>query len=123
MKKDHGKDGDRLISGKLREKAGRAGAAHTTVDVDGTPYAWSYRHGWVVWGKGIKAISISVALQPKRTRELILDLTLRMDEGGRAPSEARVASALPGAIRAALDAGWDPESRGRAFRHEIDESI
>ena len=123
MKKDPGKGGDRLISGKLREKAGRAGAAHTTVLVDGTAYAWSYRHGWVVWGKGIKAISISVALHPKRTRELILDLTLRMDEGGSAPSEARVVDALPAAIRSALAAGWDPESRGRAFRHEIDESI
>jgi hypothetical protein len=123
VKKDPGQGGDRLISGKLREKAGRAGAAHTTVDVDGIPYAWSYRHGWVVWGKGIKAISISVALHPKRTRELILDLTVRVGEGGGAPSEARIIDALPAAIRSALQAGWDPESRGRAFRHEIDESI
>ena len=119
MKKDPGKGGDRLISGKLREKAGRAGAVHTTVEVGGTKYAWSYRHGWVVWGKGIKAISISVALQPKRTRELILDLTLKMDEGGGTPSESRVVDALPAAIQSALDAGSDPESRGRAFRHEI----
>jgi hypothetical protein len=118
VKKDPGKDGDRLISGKLREKAGRAGAEHTTVDVDGTKYAWSYRHGWVVWGKGIKAISIAVALQPKRTRELILDLTVHVDNASE-PTERRVLEALPSAIRSALAAGWDPESRGRAFRHEI----
>lgn len=123
MKKDPGTGGDRLISGKLREKAGRAGARHTTVAVDGISYAWSYRHGWVVWGKGIKAISLSVSLHPKRTRELILDLTVRVGEGAGAPSEARVIDALPAAIRSALDAGWDPESRGRAFRHEIAESI
>jgi hypothetical protein len=86
--------------------------------VGGTKYAWSYRHGWVVWGKGIKAISVSVALQPKRTRELILDLTVAV-EGASDPTEARVLDALPAAIQSALDAGWDPESRGRAFRHEI----
>jgi hypothetical protein len=34
-----------------------------------------------------------------------------------------VIDALPAAIRSALDAGWDPESRGRAFRHEIAESL
>jgi len=123
MKKDPRPEGDRLISGKLREKAGRAGAAHATIDVDGATYAWSYRHGWVVWGKGIKAISLSVSLHPKRTRELILDLTVSMGDGGGAPSEARVLEALGPAIRSAVAAGWDPESRGRAFRHEIAESI
>ena len=123
MKKDPDQGGDRLISGKLRDKAGRTGAAHTTVGVDGTTYAWSYRHGWVVWGKGIKAISISVTLQPKRTRELILDLTVKVNDAGGTPSEARVLDALGPAIRSAMAAGWDPESRGRAFRHEIAESI
>lgn len=114
---------DRLISGKLRAKAGRSGAARTTVTVDGTDYAWSYRHGWVVWGKGIKAVSVSVSLHPERTRELILDFTLKVNDGDGTPSEARVRDALPSAIRSAREAGWDPESRGRAFRHEIAESI
>src|SRR5688572_8235123 len=68
---------DRLISGKLRTKAARRGASHTTVSIDGTDYAWSYRHGWQVWGKGIQAISLSVSLRPGRTRELILDFTLK----------------------------------------------
>jgi len=72
MKKGPAAADDRMISGKLRGKAGRAGAAASTVLVDGTDYAWSYRHGWLVWGKGIKAISVSVALKPLRTRELIL---------------------------------------------------
>jgi hypothetical protein len=34
-----------------------------------------------------------------------------------------VVQALAPAIRAALKEGWDPESRGRAFRHEVAESI
>jgi hypothetical protein len=110
---------DRLISGKLRGKAARNGAAARVVSVDETRYAWEYRHGWLVWGKGIKAISLSVALRPGRTRELILDLTLRVSPEDGPPSEARVLRALEDSIRAAREAGWDPESRGRAFRLEI----
>lgn len=119
MKKDPRRADDRMISGKLRKKAGRAGASATTVSVDGTTYSWSHRHGWLVWGKGVKAISISVALKPERTRELILDFTFKVGAEDPTPPEARVAGALEGAIRSALAAGWDPESRGRAFRFEI----
>jgi hypothetical protein len=114
---------DRLISGKLRVKAGRRGATNTLVAVDGTDYAWAYRHGWLVWGKGIQAISISVALHPGRTRELILDLTLMVGAGDGTPAEARVLRAVEAGIRSAREGGWDPESRGRAFRHEIAESL
>lgn len=122
MKKDPKLDGDRLISGKLRAKAARKGADNTTVAVDGVEYAWSYRHGWVVWGKGIKAVSVSVALQPARTRELVLDFTVNVADNAT-PSDARVLRALPDAIRSAIATGWDPESRGRAFRHEIADSL
>ena len=109
---------DRLISGKRRGKEARRGAPATLVSVDGTSYAWAYRHGWLVWGKGIKALSISVSLEPGRTRELILDLTLRVSLDGP-PPEARILRALEDGIRSAREAGWDPESRGRAFRHEV----
>ena len=114
---------DRLISGKLRGAAGRGGAELTTVSVDGVEYAWSYRHGWVVWGKGVKAVSVSVALRPERTRELILDFTVPIDDEDPTPSEARVFGALAPAIRSAIAAGWDPESRGRAFRHEVEDRV
>jgi hypothetical protein len=122
MKKDPRLAGDRLISGKLRAKAARKGADNTTVEVDGAEYAWSYRHGWVVWGKGIKAVSVSVSLQTGRTRELVLDFTVNVADYDT-PSDARVLRALPDGIRSAIAAGWDPESRGRAFRHEITESL
>jgi hypothetical protein len=114
---------DRLISGKLRAKAARRGASHTLVAVDGIDYAWAYRHGWVVWGKGVKALSLSVALHPGRTRELILDLTLKVGAEAEAPAEVRVLRALEAGIRSAREAGWDAESRGRAFRLEIAESL
>ena len=123
MTKDRGQANDRLISGKLRAKAGRTGAPATVVSVDGTNYAWTYRHGWIVWGKGIKAISISVSLNPERTRELILDFILKVNADDSPPSEARVARALEDGIRSAREAGWDPESRGRAFRYELAETV
>jgi hypothetical protein len=123
MKKDPSQNADRLISGKLRGKAGRAGAAGTTVSVDGTDYVWSYRHGWLVWRKGLKVISVSVALKPERTRELILDFTVMVEAEDRTPAETRLERALEAGIRSALEAGWDPESRGRAFRLEIPDSV
>ena len=123
MKKDPRQQEDRLISGKMRPKAARRGAVNTLVNVDGVDYVWSYRHGWLVWGKGVKAISISVSLSPGRTRELILDLTVKVEVEDNTPSELRVTRALESAVRDAMDAGWDPESRGRAFRHEIAESL
>jgi hypothetical protein len=114
---------DRMISGKLRNKAARHGAEHKRLAVDGVEYAWSYRHGWLVWGKGIKAISLSVSLHPGRTRELVLDLSLKVDDQDAPPPERRVLAALEGGIRSAVEAGWDPESRGRAFRYEISEAV
>lgn len=123
LKKDARQAADRLISGKLRAKAARGGASHTMVSVDGTDYAWSYRHGWQVWGKGIQVISISVSLNPGRTRQLILDLTVKVNIEDGTPSEARVLRALESGIRSAREAGWDPESRGRAFRYEVAESV
>ena len=123
MKKSARMAPDRMISGKLRNKAARHGAEHTRVTVDGVEYAWAYRHGWLVWGKGIKAISLSVSLQPGRTRELVLDLSLKVDDQDAPPPERRVLAALDRGIRSALEAGWAPESRGRAFRFEISEAV
>lgn len=113
---------DRLISGRLRGKAARRGATVPLVVVDGVAYAWAQRHGWLVRGKGIKVISVSVSLRPERTRELILDLSLKLRPEDGPPSDERMAAALEAGIRGAVEAGWDPESRGRAFRYEIAES-
>ncbi len=122
MKKEARADGDRLISGKLRPPGERAGDVHQTIEIDGVAYAWSQRHGWMVWGKGIEAVSVSVSLRPGRTRELILDFTITVQDASP-PTPDRLRRALEPAIRSALDAGWDPESRGRAFRHEISDRI
>src|SRR5258706_10116988 len=123
MKKDPKHAEDRMISGKLRAKAGRSGAANTMVSVDGTAYAWAYRHGWLVWGKGIQAISISVSLRPGRTRELILDFTMKVGPEGGSPSDARAVQALGPAIRSADRAGGGPGAPGRDLPDQIGRTI
>lgn len=119
MKKDASED--RLISGKLRGKASRRGARATQLTIDGTVFTWERRHTFVIDGRLLHAYSFSVALQPERTRELILDFTLKPDDRGLAPNEKRVAAMLEDGVRAALEGGWDPESRGRAFRFQLDD--
>jgi len=38
-------------------------------------------------------------------------------------AEDRLARALEPAICAAMEAGWEPETRGRAFRYTVADSI
>jgi hypothetical protein len=112
---------DRMISGKLRKKrAGRGGAKESTVTVDGTTYIWSYRHGFQVFGKDLTIVSLSISLEPGRTRELILGFQFKVAPPATRPSEAALQEALVAGLQAAREAGWDPESRGRAFRHDVD---
>ena len=55
-----------------------------------------------------------------RCRELILDLSFTVPGLERNPTDAQIAAVARDGIRGALEAGWDPESRGRAFRYELD---
>jgi hypothetical protein len=88
--------------------------------VNAVAYAWAYRHRWLVnREKGLQDISVSVSLEPGRTRELILDFSFVGFDLERPPSDTKVARGLESAVRSALAAGWDPESRGRAFRHDV----
>jgi hypothetical protein len=121
MKKDPRLSEDRLISGKLRPKAARGGAKNTTVTVDGEVYVWSLRHTWYVRGTGTKAWSISVSLQPERTRELILEFAIPVETAEGAKAGPAVQHELENGIRSAQHAGWNPESRGRAYRFAVGE--
>jgi hypothetical protein len=91
-----------------------------TVTVGGEEYRWRARHGWLVeMGVGIKGISISVWLEPGKTRELIIDFPFSVFGLDRSPKRACLVAALGTAIKAAIDAGWKPESRGRTFRFNV----
>ena len=100
---------------------GRLKAVAHRLSVDGAEYTWEYRHPWFVQReKSLRTISVLVTLDPGRNRELILDLSFKVPGLERNPSDAKVAVVVQDGVRGALEAGWEPESRGRAFRYELD---
>jgi hypothetical protein len=100
---------------------GRLPAVAHGLSVDGAEYSWEYRHQWFVQReKSLRSISVSVTLDPGRNRELILDLSFKVPGLERNPTAAQVAAVVQDGIRGAREAGWDPESRGSAFRYELD---
>src|SRR5689334_19270998 len=91
------------------------------ITIDGEDYFWRFRHGWVL-DRGLKGVSISVWRVPERTRELILDFPFSVFGLHRSPKRTVLVAALPAAVRAAVAAGWQPDSRGRTFRFNLPEA-
>ena len=95
----------------------QASSTTNTLEVDSVEYAWQLRHGWLVEpGRGLKGVSASVWGEPGVTRELIVDFPFGVFGLDRRPSPARLRGVLPRAIQEAIEAGWVPHSRGKAFR-------
>lgn len=91
-----------------------------TLVLEGISYLWTIRHGWMVEeGEGTKGMSVSVLMAPGKRRELILDFPFAHFGQERRPPPKKVEGALLTAIPAAIEAGWDPESRGKAYRHVV----
>lgn len=74
---------------------------------------------WSNSGDGYKGMCISVQVADQARRELIIEYPYPKDGDGRprpVPQRPTVTPALVEAsIRQAIDAGWDPSSRGKAF--------
>ena len=89
------------------------------VTVDGFDLIWEKRHPiFLDWRKELKGVSVSVWVRPGKTKELILDVLFDVYGLERFPNPDRWNQVLARAIRSAMDAGWDPESRGASFRHK-----
>ena len=85
---------------------------------DGMELVWEKRHPlFFDWRKQLKGVSVSVWGKPGKTKELILDVHFGLYGIDHMPNADRWNQILSLAIRSAVDAGWDPESRGSAFRH------
>lgn len=90
------------------------------IAVAGEEYFWKFRHGWVLDQEvGPKGVSVSVWRKPDRTRELILDFPQSAFGRDRTPSRDSLVRGLRPAIQLAVEAGWDPDSRGREFRFNV----
>ena len=90
--------------------------------VDGVEYTWQYRHGSdLEWGVGERGVSVSVWLEVDRTRELIVDFPFSTFRRQNPPKKAGLLHHLDISIRAAMAAGWIPDSRGKPFRFNAPE--
>jgi hypothetical protein len=89
------------------------------INLDGTTLCWrllsepqwSTEHGY-------KGLCISVRTEDARHRELILEYPV--PKKLRIPHRPKVSvNAIEAYVRQALDAGWDPTSRGKTFVHHV----
>ena len=88
------------------------------ITVDAFELVWEKRHPlFIDWRKELKGVSVSVWVRPGKTKELILDVYFDVFGIDRMPNPDRWNEVLGRAIRKAMEAGWDPDSRGAAFRH------
>ncbi|MEI6640555.1 MAG: hypothetical protein WCL10_00870 [Novosphingobium sp.] len=92
------------------------------VDVDGFPYEWELRSE-PQWSESLGWKGMTVALLRKHTQRAALlefpppkRLLKGMQRGRLQISDAIVSRG----IRAALDAGWEPESRGKPMVFMVD---
>jgi hypothetical protein len=90
-----------------------------TVQVRGVDYGWSvYRQPrWT--GDGV-LLGLALLVKPAKSpqRELILEFAIERTRHGDMPQRQRFQVSkrqLTECIEKALDEGWDPESRGKAF--------
>ena len=106
--------------GGVASRMGKASQQRKSLTVDGIDYSWEYRHGWGVdWGVGLRGASVAVCLGPTRTRELLVDFPFSAFGVKTPPKSSVLIHHLAAAIRAALSAGWKPESRGKPFRFDV----
>ena len=88
------------------------------ITVDEFDLLWEKRHPvYLDWRKELKGVSVSVWATPGRTKELIMDVHFAVFGIDRMPNADRWNQVLAQAIRSAMEAGWDPLSRGSALRH------
>ncbi len=88
------------------------------IAVDGIDLIWEKRHPlYFDWRKELKGVSVSVWRIPGKTKELILDVHFAVFGIDRFPNADQWDQVLARAIRSAMEAGWDPESRGSSRRH------
>ncbi|MGH7973360.1 MAG: hypothetical protein ACREIC_31980 [Limisphaerales bacterium] len=99
---------------------GKPAQKREVLTVDGTEYSWEHRHGcFFETNVGLRGVSVSVCLHPAQTRELIVDFPFSEFGMKTSPKNSVLVRHLTAAIRGALSAGWEPESRGKPFRLSV----
>lgn len=88
--------------------------------MDGYPLSWALKSEqiWSPVGDHI-GLRLSVTRQDEAHRELILEYPFREMPGGKTARPDVKTESLEADIRRAMEAGWNPKSRGRPFVFRI----
>jgi hypothetical protein len=93
------------------------------VRVNGQDYSWTiYRQPQWCTADGWRGLAILVELAAEPQRQLIVQFPFVVEGKRSTPHLQRPAvslSALSANVAAAIDAGWEPESRGKPFVFEV----
>jgi hypothetical protein len=99
----------------------------SAVTIDGTPLIW-HLHREQQWSTddGMKGLAIHVKVAEGANRELHLEYpTVRKQMNGYSMSAISrptiVAAKVAAHIREAIEAGWDPGSRGKPYVYHVSE--
>ncbi len=96
------------------------------VNVQGVDYRWSV-HRQPTWATGrfeqyeLRGLAILVEPLQASRRQLILEFSIDSSRHGDMPQHQRFhihPGRLTQSIADAIEAGWNPESRGKPFTHE-----
>ena len=104
----------------------RKRTASGTLIIDGHELEWTLRReAMVTTNDGYKGMAFTVhTLGGKTYRELILEFPFPMNKAGWAQHREKERidpHRIEAAIRQAMEAGWDPVSRGRFFAFQVPE--
>ena len=88
--------------------------------VEGYPLHWSLKSEQIWSPDGAHVgLRLSVQRQDEAHRELILEYPFRELPGGRTARPEVKSEGLESDIRRAIEAGWNPKSRGRPFIFQV----
>lgn len=103
------------------QKHWRKRTINGTADLDGTALTWvlASEPSWSNSGDGYKGMCIAVRVVDAARRELIIEYPFPTGKDGRplpVPQRPPLSQAMVDtSIRAAVEAGWEPNSRGKPF--------
>ena len=87
-----------------------------TLEVEGLPLRWTLKSEQI-WDSDGNHVGLRLSLErtDQTRRELILEYPFQELPGGRTARPDINVHRLADDVRAAMDAGWKPKSRGRPF--------
>jgi hypothetical protein len=93
------------------------------IELHGETFVWNIRHwgGVSRLGEDLRGISVSVNHDTREGRELVLDFDVADYWFKKPQSHGEFQKRLIATVELAITGGWDPDSRGKAFRFSVPE--